>query len=190
MPPSKPTIPDHYVYAGFALVSGLLWVIVWSLNQLLMGSTAIASGIHLIFLPAGFRLLLILLFGVWGAIGIFIFEPLLFLEAFGSGSGPEVIVSSLISAFSPLLMVILFCRGAGIQRSLTDLRPLHLPLLSLCLSLFTPLLFNIFFVLSGIHPLGTFMTDYSGMATGDFLGCTIVIGTVMVVANAVRRRAA
>ena len=64
------------------------------------GSTT-PPGIDLIYLPAGVRLLIVLAFGVWGAIGIALSNPLLFITAFGQQSMSELVVNSLIAGFVP-----------------------------------------------------------------------------------------
>lgn len=173
--------------AGIVVFSGLFWNALWILNKQLMAPAQVTSGISLVFLPAGFRLLIILLFGGWGALGIFMFEPLLFFREFTGGSIAESLATSAISAFSPWLVTVLFCRAAGIRPSLAGLRPLHLPILALLLSLVTPLLFNLFFVAMGRHPAADFMRDYTAMAAGDFLGCVLVIGLIKLIALALRR---
>lgn len=165
------------------VISGLLWVSVWILNKHMMSITHVTPGISLIFFPAGFRLLILLLFGGWGALGIFLFEPLLFLDEFGSGTALQMFATSAISGFSPWLVILVFCRLAHVRTSLAGLRPVHLPFLALAVSLVTPLLFNLLFVLMGMHPASEFMRNYLAMATGDFLGCVIVIGLIKLLAS-------
>lgn len=174
------------VDAGIVILSGIMWDGLWLLNKLVMSHAIVTTGISLVFLPAGFRLLIILLFGGWGALGIFLSEPLLYFREFGTGSLPQVMVTAAISAFSPWIVTQLFCRAMGIRRSLDGLRPLHLPLLALLLSLVTPLLFNVLFVATGLHPAADFLRDYSAMAAGDFLGCVIVIGAIKLIGLAAR----
>lgn len=158
------------------VTSGVLWCSVWLANALLLSSTHVAPGIDLVFLPAGFRLLIVLVFGVWGSLGIFLADPLMFREAFGTGGGGEIMVNALISGFAPLLTVRAFCRIAGIESSLLQLRPIHLPLLALAVSVVTPLLFNLHYLLEGRETPGAFLVNFTAMATGDFLGCFLVIG--------------
>lgn len=182
----RPGLRRVAIDAGLVILSGVMWDVLWLLNKQLTGSAEVTTGISLVFLPAGFRLLIILLFGGWGALGIFLFEPLLYFREFGTGSPLQVMVTAAISAFSPWIVTLLFCRAAGIRRSLEGLRPLHLPLLALALSLVTPLLFNVLFVVTGLHPAADFLRDFTAMAAGDFLGCVIVIGAIKLIALAAR----
>lgn len=44
-------------------VSALLWAGCWFLNKALLADTLVTTGINLVYLPAGIRLLLVLFFG-------------------------------------------------------------------------------------------------------------------------------
>ena len=157
------------------VVSGLLWAGCWLLNKTLLSDTLVATGINLLYLPAGVRLLLVLLFGPWGALGIFLVDPIMFFIEFGTGSPAEVIGASFISDFTPYLAVLGFCRAAGISPRLSGLRPFHLPLLALLVSLVTPFLFNLHFIFYERHAGDDLARNFAAMATGDFLGCFAVL---------------
>lgn len=168
------------------LVSGLLWIILWLFNQQVMAFTHVTGGINLIYLPAGFRLLIVLVFGFWGALGIFIADPILYHIEFGSAGLGDMIMTAAISGFVPWVVVRLFFRLSRLKYSLLELRPLHLPMLALAVSAFTPLAFNILFALTGRHDAGEFLRNYTAMATGDFLGCLIVIAFVKLAVSSAR----
>jgi len=181
-PRRQSVIKNSIAYAAMVLGSGAMWVAIWLLNKYMMSFSSITPGIDLVYLPAGFRLLIILVFGVWGALGIFLFEPLLFFKEFANGTALQILATSTISAFSPLLVVSAFCRIAGIKRSMAGLKPFHLPILAFALSAITPFLFNVLFVVTGVNPASQFMRNYTAMATGDFLGCVLVIGLIKLAA--------
>ena len=146
------------------------------MNSVLMSSTTVATGIELVFLPAGFRLLIILLFGFWGALGIFVTHPIFFLSIFASASVTEIIINAGIAAFVPYLVIRACSRYFGVSSSLLELKPIHLPVLALAVSLTTPLAFNFQFLLAGRKPPELFLTNFTAMAFGDFVGCLLVIG--------------
>ena len=164
------------VIIGSIFVSGIVWLGVSLLNSVLMSSTAVTTGIALVYLPAGFRLLMILLFGFWGALGIFLTNPILFVEYFGTASITETVINSGIAAFVPYLVVRACSRYFGVSSSLLELKPIHLPVLALAVSLTTPLAFNILFLLAGREPSELLLTNFTAMAFGDFVGCLLVIG--------------
>ena len=166
--------------------SAMLWAGCSFLNKTLLADTLVTTGINLVYVPAGIRLLLVLLFGPWGALGIFLADPVLFFYEFGTGSLWEVIVNALIAAFSPYLAVLGFCWVTGISPRLSGLKPIHLPMLALLVSLVTPLLFNLHFLLNDRHPDHDFVRNFVAMATGDFLGCFAVLGLARVILAASR----
>jgi hypothetical protein len=174
------------VIIGSIFVSGIVWLGVSLLNTNLMSSTAVATGIELVFLPAGFRLLIILLFGFWGALGIFVTQPIFFLSIFGSASVTEIIINASIAAFVPYLVVRACSKSFGISSSLLGLRPIHLPILALAVSLTTPAFFNFQFLHAGREPPESFFSNFTAMAFGDFVGCLLVIGFVRLLIAAYR----
>jgi len=175
---------DRYVLPKFGVtaldlmlvaVSGFLWAGFWLLNKALLADTLVTTGINLVFVPAGVRLLLVMLFGLRGALGIFAVDPVLFFHEYGPGSSVEVIGTSFISAFAPYFAVLGFRRAANISPGLSGLKPWHLPMLALLVSLVTPLLFNLHFLLYHRHAADDFGRNFAAMATGDFLGCFAVL---------------
>lgn len=160
---------------GSTLGSGLAWSGSWFLNQSADSLMNYAPGIDLVYLPAGVRLLLVLVLGVWGAAGVALANPLMFLVTFPAGTAPEALVNSVISGFAPLATVRLFFLASGTRPSLENLRPIHLPLLALAVSVVTPLLLNLQFVALGREPVASFWGSVTAMALGDFAGCVLVI---------------
>lgn len=165
---------DRLLNAALVATSGVMWCLIWLLNRYLMSGTNVAPGIDLVFLPAGFRLLIVIVFGVWGAIGIFLADPLMFMLEFGPSHVQEVLVNAAISGFAPYFTVRAFFRMAGIEGSLSKLRPVHLPLLALAVSVVTPLLLNLHFLAEGRQTVSQFLPNFTAMMTGDFLGCLLV----------------
>lgn len=84
------------------LASAALWAGFWFLNKAALGEALVTTGISLIYVPAGIRLLLVLLFGVWGALGVFLADPVLFLNEFGRGAPLEIIVNSASRGSGPM----------------------------------------------------------------------------------------
>lgn len=183
-PKDRPT--SLMMIAGAIAVSGIIWLATGFLNKAVMSATSVTTGIELVYLPAGFRLLIILIFGAWGAAGIFLTNPLLFLSFFGAASPLEIIVNSAIGAFVPLLAVRACARFCGIDPSLARLRPVHLPILALAVSIATPLMFNLQFAAFGREAGHAFIENVAAMSFGDFLGCFLVIAVARLLIAAYR----
>lgn len=172
--PHRPGKHWRLLDAALVLTSGAIWCGVWLANMYLLSATKIAPGIDLVFLPAGFRLLIVIVFGVWGALGIFLADPIMFLIEFGNTGIRDMLINALIAGFAPYFTVKVFGRIAGIEGSLLQLRPIHLPMLALAVSVVTPFLFNLHFLLAGRTPASAFLPNFTAMAMGDFLGCLLV----------------
>ena len=159
---------------ALVVTSAVIWCAVWLANMYLADATHVAPGIDLVFLPAGVRLLLVIVFGIWGALGICLADPLMFMLEFQQGSLREVLTNALISGFAPFLTVRAFYYMAGIRPSLTELKPIHIPMLALAVSVVSPLLFNLNFLAYGREQPSAFLHNYTAMMAGDFLGCMLV----------------
>lgn len=176
-----------WINLALVIVSAALWAVFWFANSWAFATLHYTTGISLVYFPAGVRLLIVLVFGVWGAIGIALSNPLLFLFEFGSQSVPELLVDSLIAGFVPLLAARACQKLLGIGSSLENLRPVHLPILALAVSIATPLAFNLMFLAYGLKPLAELPRNVSAMALGDFLGCMIALMAAMLVLMLLRR---
>lgn len=173
-----------------AALNGALWLAIGLLNREFMGFTQLVPGINFVYLPAGLRLLLVLLLGGAGALGILIANPVLFLLVIGPGTPLEIATNSLAVAFVPYFAVRLCAAGLRIEPSLGGLRPWHLPIMSLAVSVASPLLINHNFLLFGRHPAADFVHNTTSMMVGDFLGCLLVIATARLAIWAYRRASA
>lgn len=170
------------------LASALLWVGFGLASQSLLAWAQYSRGIDLIYLPAGVRLLIVLVFGIWGATGIAVSNPFMALFVFGAQSQPETFTNSFIAGFVPYLTMVACCKLLGVDRDLGALRPIHLAVFALAVSIVTPLAFNLQFIFEGLkarHELGA---NLSAMMLGDFLGCLVML-LLARVAIAIYRRA-
>ena len=167
---------EPYLFNGSLIIaSGLLWYCIGRAQFDWLTSAKFAPGIDLVYLPAGIRLGIVLIARVWGASGITIANTLLFADEFGSGSMGEVITNSVIAGFGPLLAVWVCCHILRIDINLGQLKPWHLPVLALIVSVITPILFNIHFLVYGIKPFDQFSANVCAMMLGDFLGCLVIL---------------
>ncbi|WP_421693785.1 hypothetical protein [Aestuariivirga sp.] len=156
-------------------VSGVSWVAFWFLNAWLFAATHFAPGISLIYVPAGIRLIILLLFGVWGAIGIALTDPILFWTEFDQQPVLEVAVNAVISGFVPLAGIRILQRASGMDTDLKRLKPLHLPALALTVSILAPLALTAQFFVCGLRPASDLLSGFFAMTLGDFLGCLLAL---------------
>lgn len=161
--------------AAVVLLSGAIWLASWKLAQTLLDFTQIKQGITLVYVPAGVRLVILLVAGFWGAVGLALVYPLVLIQSAAAMSWPEMAVQSVIAGFVPYLVVLAVCRTAGVSRDLGKLRSVHLPLLAAAVSIAGALALSLARIAFGRFSAESFLPDFTGIAMGDFLGCFAVI---------------
>ena len=157
------------------LVSGGLWAAFITFNYAFFDFAKFSTGIGFIFIPAGVRLGLILVFGRWGAWGIALFNPLVFGDEFHARSPMEIALISAIAGFAPYLAVRISYRLLKIGRNLEELLPIHLPVISLIAAVISAVANNLAFTLLGYQGDDRWMVNTAMMALGDFSGCFVVL---------------
>ena len=149
----------------------LAWVLLFQLNMSLFSHLKQTHFITWIFIPAGLRLVTILLFGEIAIIGLFIGALLsgLILQIGLS----TAIILSLISAINPYISVNLTKAFLNIDDLLSNLSAVKLIALSFASALFSGVCHNIYFYSMNMskQPL----IDTVGMFTGDFIGCLLLL---------------
>ena len=151
-----------FVYAGLYFLNGVLFP-----------ALVLSAHISLIFLPSGIRLIGVLLFGPWGALGIFLGSVLTSLIAPPEVFGPTLAGAWVISGLAPFL-----AREAGIRflhmdRQLTSLSGMDLLKLSVVFAAFNALMHQLWFSGQGLG--GDFLSQASSMAVGDWLGAVLLL---------------
>lgn len=168
-------------------VSPLAWLVSGLLAHSISSVTEYQAGIDLVYLPAGIRLGIVLVFGLWGAVGIVIANPILFYLEFGQRDFFELGTNSLICGLVPYGAVHAVKRMLSIDERLDALLPPHLPVLALAVSVTTPLALNINFTAFHNKPGSGIWGNTSAMMLRDFRGCLAVL-ILMSVGIAVYRR--
>ena len=179
---------DYRVRAVLVAISAISWAGFAYMYSFGFSFVREAPGVHLLYLPAGVRLLLLLLFGVWGAIGIAIAHPIVVWTQFGSSSLAFTIAHSVISGFGGLLVVNASRRLLGVSSDLSGLRGIHLPLLSLLMAIVMPILFGADLIAFDIRTPTDVVSTYWATLLGDFLGCFSVMAFVLLLVRAFRTR--
>jgi hypothetical protein len=157
------------------LFTVVIFVGALALNELIFKALEFGPGINWIYLPAGVRLLALLLFAEAGAVGILLASWIVcffwlfpddYLRSFAGG---------ILAAAAPYLCY----RGAqawfGIKPSLANLTPRRLLLCALAYSIASPLLHHIWFALHGDQV--DLVRGFAVMFAGDLAGTLIVLYT-------------
>lgn len=158
------------VYMACATV--LLFCFTLFLNELLFTKLEFVRGINWIYLPAGMRLLCILLFAEAGAVGLLLVSWGVCFLYFFPDDVLRSFVGGVIAAAAPYLVY----RGAGwlagARTSLAGLTPTRLLAYAVVFSIASPLLHHIWFALRGQENL---LSGFLVMAAGDLVGTLVVL---------------
>ncbi|MFM1759247.1 MAG: hypothetical protein RLY75_517 [Pseudomonadota bacterium] len=161
---------------GF-IVSVLAYSSLFYVNAWLTTHLSYGLGVNWIYLPAGLRLFLTLIFGLSGAVGIAIAS---FVICF-FGQFPLELTTyigiGLISGFAPYLARLFVVSNINIS---PDLSNLSLQKLAICILIYAALssgLHQWWFAVRGLDEAGT-LNHFLVMLIGDVLGAVILIGLV------------
>jgi hypothetical protein len=157
---------------GMAAATVVLFLSMIALNELFFTRLEFARGINWIYLPAGMRLLCILLFAEAGAIGLLIASWLICFFYFFPDDPIRSFVGGILAAAAPYLVYRVMLVSAGARTSLADLTPLRLLVYAVAFSIASPLLHHIWFAVQGQTNL---VQSFLVMAAGDLTGTLIVL---------------
>ena len=155
------------------IVCALVYALLFYVNDWLTAFLEVAPGVNWIYLPAGLRLFLVMIFGLSGAIGIAIASTLITLGRDLSDDIISVVGIGLISGFSPYLARLMVIRNLKINADLSNLNIQMIAISVLVFALLNTGLHQLWFVLIGI-PSGSF-SNAVAMLIGDILGALLFI---------------
>jgi hypothetical protein len=158
-------------------ISAFAYGALFYLNSWLTSSLVFGIGVSWIYLPAGLRLFLTLIFGLPAAIGIALAS---FLASYFGEFPQDLIICigiALISGFSPYIASLLVFKHAHLE---IDLANLSLQKLMLCILVFAICsagLHQWWFTLMGLADAGTW-DHFIVMMLGDILGSLFLIAII------------
>ena len=170
-------IPSERIL-GF-LISAVTYTILFYINAWLTANLAYGLGVNWIYLPAGLRLFLTLIFGLPGALGIAVSSFLISYLGDFPQDFTTCIGVGLISGLAPYLARIFVLTNAKIS---PDLSNLSLPKLAVCIliyALFSAGLHQWWFAVRGLDETGSF-NHFLVMLIGDVLGTIVLVGLIKV----------
>lgn len=179
-----PMIPYLFGFIG--------WYTMWRL-QLQLSFLDYAMGVSIVFLPAGIRTLAVLVFGIRGAVGVFVGSLLSTVEYMGHVATLDffnVALISAVSAFSSYLMMRLVCWRRHIGSDLNELTFRDLLVIVFTQGLLSATLHQIIY---STHAIETAYVDptfaqlcrlWSAMAAGDIVGSMILMLSAVALAGA------
>jgi hypothetical protein len=165
----------RWAHMATAVASGVLFSLSFRLNQFFDAQFVYSAGISLLFLPAGVKLLAVLV-GRWPAIiGLLVVGIYL-----GTGIWPDKPMSSIVYfAFVSLMTYPMAAFGLmrllHIRQDLRNLRYHHIVLLSVAASVLNGVVHNWLYLAQGVTTRDELWHKSAAMALGDFMGCFCVV---------------
>ncbi len=154
-------------------LTALAYFLLFELNNLLFTSFSFSKGVNWIFLPSGLRLAFILVFGVWGAVGIALASFAIDLLSYFDGNFASTVGTSLISGFAPLLARAICVDLIKLEVDLNNLTAGTLLKVAVVFAVLSPVLHQTWFTVQGHTE--NFMHSTAVMAVGDLTGTLVVL---------------
>lgn len=136
---------------------------------------AYTSGISLLFLPAGIKLLFVLIGRAPAVLGMGLMATYLGLDLWPGLAFYGVALIGFAGVMSYALSAFLVLRPLGIQRNLLNLRHWHILLLSVVAGVGNSAVHALLFSALGLHSPTESVQNAMAMTLGDFMGCFVVL---------------
>jgi hypothetical protein len=170
----------------YVIISAFAYTLLFYMNSWITSELVFGLGVNWIYLPAGLRLFLTLIFGLPGAIGIAIASTL--ISYFGELSSDLTICigTGLISGFAPYLARIFVFSNVKLD---ADLSNMNLQKLLLCIVIYALLsagLHQYWYATVGLQNTGS-INHFAVMAIGDVLGSILLIALIKFALDLIKR---
>ena len=122
----KITIQEAIETSALTLGSAVLFASFFQFNGWLFADLVYREGVNWVFLPAGFRVILVLVLGLPGTMGIMLGTWFLDRDSLGTSSMWLALVNGVVSGFTPLWVLKVLNRGKRTHHLLQDMTPQRL----------------------------------------------------------------
>lgn len=156
-------------------VSFFLFVISFDINEAFDGFARYETGISLVFIPAGFKLLCLLVGGEAAVVGLLLSSVYVSTRIWDHTAVVQMVYFAIAGVGSYYVAVLLVKKYMRIDDTLSNLRYLHIIILSAAASILNGTVHNIVYVWQDKVKMDDFFAHAAAMVVGDFLGCFIVI---------------
>ena len=159
-----------------ALAAGLAFQLSFELTGMLDGYFAYAQGISLLFLPAGVKLLFVLVGRIPALLGLTVMAAYAAVGDWVDHPMWMPISFAVVAQANYYLAIYGVMRGLKINRELGNLRYWHVVLLSFAASVTNGVIHNVLYWVEGVSLPEDFLARSTAMSLGDFMGCFVIVG--------------
>jgi len=160
----------------FILASSFFYYLTFSVNQQFFNAYEFSFGVNWVFIPSGIQLLLVLVSGVYGAIGIFIASFIIGLKDYYLDSVFLTLITAFISGGSPLLARKICFDFLGVDKNLRNITFKLIVQISLIFGLISASIHQVWFFYNSRSD--DFLNNLLVMFSGDIAGTMLVLLSV------------
>ena len=172
-----------------AIMAGLCFVLSFRVNQLLDDFTLFSPGISLLFVPAGVKLLFVLVGGMPAIAGLLAAGVYLGVGIWPDKSFLPIFYFAFVSLMTYSVSVYFVMRSLKIDRDLSNLRYWHIVLLSLTASVTNGIVHNFLYMTQDVTAPHELWLKAAAMSFGDFMGCFVVVALFNLAVSQLRPKA-
>ena len=175
-------------HIAIAVASGLLFSLSFRLNQFFDDQFVYSAGISLLFLPAGVKLLAVLVGRLPAIVGLLVVGIYL-----GAGIWPDkpmsaIVYFAIVSLITYPIAAFALMHLFHIRHDLRNLRYHHIVWMSLGASVLNGVVHNWLYVTQGVTTSEELWLKSAAMALGDFMGCFVVVALFHATTRLLRSR--
>ncbi|MEY5029626.1 MAG: hypothetical protein RLZ63_1941 [Pseudomonadota bacterium] len=152
-----------------------------------LGSFDFVQGVSLLFLPAGIKMLSIVVGGAWGLGGVFVTSMLLSRFVWGDHGFVYALLAQIVWAGVPYLTYQLLKRQLQIDEMLLSLKGSHIAMIAVATSLTSSLADRSFRYAAGQVQPDMFNTSVWAMMLGDVGGIVVVLSLSVLLVQHLRK---
>lgn len=164
------------------LLMALCFLAYWAsfkLNGWLLPWFDYLPGVSLVFLPAGVKLVSMLVAGVWGVLGVGLAGLWMAAGVWQDAQWLPLLGNIVVWLGVPYLVLVLLMRVLGVARDLSNLRYLTLLFMAVVAILVQSLASNLYAMLAHGRSAAELLPATLAMAVGDVVGAGIVLSLMM-----------
>ena len=176
----------RWSHIATAVASGILFSLSFRLNQLFDEQFVYSAGISLLFLPAGVKLLAVLVGRLPAILGLLMVGIYLGFGIWPDKPLSSVIYFAVVSLMTYPIAAFGLMRLLHIRHDLSNLRYHHIVLLSVAASALNGVAHNWLYLTQGVTASEELWLKSAAMAFGDFMGCFVVVALFHAIMGALR----
>jgi integral membrane sensor domain MASE1 len=167
--------PSPVAKLAICCVSFFLFLYSFKVNELFDSIAQYAAGVNLVFIPAGIKLLCLLVGGEAALVGLLLANVYVSMGVWENTTVMQMVYFAFTAVGSYYVAVLLVKKLMRIDDTLSNLRYFHILILSAIGSILNGVVHNVVYVWQDKVKLDDFFAHAAAMVLGDFLGCFIVI---------------